>query len=92
MSETRDLGVHYDPQSSLNDRGPAIGLYDRIQGGLGFSKLLYKSHDRLMNQAFSIVKNCNCFDGCPSCVGPGGEFGSGSKKETLGILKELIRD
>jgi DEAD/DEAH box helicase domain-containing protein len=35
------------------------------------------------------VSQCGCEDGCPSCVGPGGENGIGGKQETLAILKQL---
>jgi hypothetical protein len=31
-------------------------------------------------------------DGCPSCVGPGGENGAGGKQEALAIIRLLIPD
>jgi DEAD/DEAH box helicase domain-containing protein len=36
-----------------------------------------------------LVQECECQDGCPSCVGPGGENGTGGKAETVEILKQL---
>jgi len=36
------------------------------------------------------VSQCECEDGCPSCVGPGGENGYGGKAETLAILNDLL--
>ena len=46
-------------------------------------------HEELIQRAFELVSVCACEDGCPSCVGPGGENGVGGKQETLAILKEL---
>jgi DEAD/DEAH box helicase domain-containing protein len=43
----------------------------------------------LILRALELVNECGCEDGCPSCVGPGGENGVGGKAETLAILKEL---
>ena len=47
-----------------------------------------KDFDR--DRALELVSECLCMDGCPSCVGPGGENGYGGKQEALEILKELI--
>ena len=90
MCDTRDLGVHSDPQSSLSGGKPTLVIYDQIQAGIGFSERLYEIHAELFKQAYELVKECPCLDGCPSCVGPGGENGSGGKKETLAMLELLI--
>jgi DEAD/DEAH box helicase domain-containing protein len=42
-----------------------------------------------MARTLELVSECECKDGCPSCVGPGGENGYGGKQETLEILKLL---
>jgi DEAD/DEAH box helicase domain-containing protein len=90
MCDTRDLGVHSDPQSPLADGQPGVVLYDQVPAGIGFSQRLFELHDELMRRACDLVAACDCSDGCPSCVGPGGEYGAGGKKETLAILKALI--
>jgi DEAD/DEAH box helicase domain-containing protein len=87
MCDIRDIGIHYDPKSPLNDSNPIIVIYDSIPGGLGFSQFLFEKHESLLSTAYDVVFNCECRDGCPSCVGPGGEFGFGGKLETLAILK-----
>jgi DEAD/DEAH box helicase domain-containing protein len=92
MCDTRDLGVHSDPQSSLAEGQPAIVLYDQIPAGIGFSQRLYELHDELLVRAYELVSTCDCVDGCPSCVGPGGEIGSGGKQETLAILVALVKE
>ncbi len=89
MCDPSDLGVHSDPQSPLADGQPAVILYDQIPAGLGFSQRLYEIHTELIQRAYELVAACPCLDGCPSCVGPGGELGSGGKKEALAILEAL---
>jgi DEAD/DEAH box helicase domain-containing protein len=92
MCDARDLGVHSDPQSPLAEGKPLVALYDRVPAGIGFSARLYELHDDLLRRARELVAACECTDGCPSCVGPGGEGGSGGKRETLAILKSLTSD
>jgi DEAD/DEAH box helicase domain-containing protein len=89
MCDTRDLGVHSDPQSPLAGGSPAVVLYDQVPAGIGFSQRLFELHDELMVRLFELVSSCECMDGCPSCVGPGGENGQGGKRETLAILQSL---
>jgi DEAD/DEAH box helicase domain-containing protein len=91
MCDIGDLGIDSDPQSSLANGKPAIILYDLIPGGIGLSERLYDIHSDLMNRGRELVEACECEDGCPSCVGPGGEGGSGGKRETLALLKELSK-
>jgi len=89
MCDASDLGVHSDPQSPLAQGAPTVALYDQIPAGLGFSRQLYELHAELIQGALELVSACGCELGCPSCVGPGGELGAGSKPETLAILKML---
>jgi DEAD/DEAH box helicase domain-containing protein len=89
MCDSSDLGVHSDPQSPLADGLPAVILFDQIPAGLGFSQRLFEIHAELIQRAFELVAACPCSDGCPSCVGPGGELGAGGKEETLAILSSL---
>ena len=89
MCDSADLGVHSDPQSALVDGQPAVVIYDHIPAGIGFSQRLFEIHDELVQRAYELVASCKCSDGCPSCVGPGGENGSGGKQEALAILSEL---
>lgn len=90
MCDTADLGVHADPQSKLAEGKPVVVIYDQIPAGIGFSERLFELHDEIMLRAYQLVSSCECNDGCPSCVGPGGEQGLGAKKETLALLEQLI--
>jgi DEAD/DEAH box helicase domain-containing protein len=89
MCDARDLGVHADPQAQFADGLPAVVLYDQVPAGIGFSERLYDLHDPLIAQAYDLVKACGCEDGCPSCVGPGGENGYGGKLEATALLGKL---
>jgi DEAD/DEAH box helicase domain-containing protein len=92
MCDSEDIGVHYDPNLTLGDGQPTVVIYDNIPGGLGLSENLYEKHIDLLSQGFETITNCECEDGCPSCVGPIGEEGSGGKAETLAIYKALLSD
>lgn len=88
MCDPGDLGLHVDPTGSVFGL-PAIVLYDEVPAGIGFSQKMFELHHQLIHSALELVNACPCADGCPSCVGPGGENGSGGKQETLAILEQL---
>lgn len=90
MCDDRDLGVHSDPKSPLAEGRPAVLIYDRIPAGIGFSQRLYEIHDMLLQRAHQLVAKCECADGCPSCVGPGGENGLGGKQATLALIEAVL--
>jgi DEAD/DEAH box helicase domain-containing protein len=89
MCDPRDLGVHADPQSPLASGTPTVIIYEQIPDGIGLSFQLYQIHSDLLTYALELVTTCLCSDGCPSCVGPGGELGQGSKAETRAILHAM---
>jgi len=88
MCDPGDLGLHVDPTGTVFGL-PSIVLYDEIPAGIGFSQKLFELHEQLVLSALELVNQCPCTDGCPSCVGPGGENGAGGKKETMAILERL---
>jgi len=89
MCDPSDLGTHIEPVENKTFIQPTIVLYDAVPAGIGFSQKLFEMHNEMMARAFELVSDCACADGCPSCVGPGGENGYGGKQEALAILKEL---
>jgi len=89
MCDTGDLGTHVEPVENQTFGQPTVVLYDSIPAGIGFSQKLFDMHDELIARALELVSECPCADGCPSCVGPGGENGYGGKQEALEILKQL---
>jgi DEAD/DEAH box helicase domain-containing protein len=88
MCDPGDLGVQSDPAGGVVGH-PSVILYDEVPAGIGFSQKLFEIHAELAARALELVGQCECRDGCPSCVGPGGENGYGGKQETLAILAEL---
>jgi DEAD/DEAH box helicase domain-containing protein len=92
MCDPGDLGTHIEPVGTADFPQPAVVLYDLIPAGIGFSQKLYALHDELIKSALELVEGCACLEGCPSCVGPGGENGMGGKQETLAILKQLSKN
>ncbi len=92
MCDGEDIDVHYDPNTTLGEGKPTVVLFDNIPGGLGLAENLYEMHYELIKQGLETVSYCDCEDGCPSCVGPIGEEGSGGKRETLAILEALVKN
>jgi DEAD/DEAH box helicase domain-containing protein len=90
MCDPGDLGVHTDAAGSVRGGKPSIVLYDDVPAGIGFSQRLFEMHAGLIARASEVVRQCLCQDGCPSCVGPGGENGMGGKPASLGILDALL--
>jgi DEAD/DEAH box helicase domain-containing protein len=92
MCDQNDLGVLSDPNSVLAEGKPVVAIYDMVPAGIGLSKALYDTDQKILRDCLSLVKDCPCTSGCPSCVGPGGENGLGGKQETLAILEALTGD
>lgn len=89
MCDPADLGLHIEPVENPVFGAPAVALYDHAPGGIGFSQALFALQEELLRRAFELVSACPCEQGCPSCVGPGGENGMGGKAETLAVLRAL---
>ncbi len=89
MCDSADLGVYSDVRSPLAGGEPVVAIYDHVAGGIGFSEKIYEIHSELIENAEELVAACGCVDGCPSCIGPGGENGTGGKRETHAILEAL---
>jgi len=89
MCDAGDLGTHIEPVENQTFGQPTVVLYDLVPAGIGFSEKLFEMHDDLLARAYELVSACACADGCPSCVGPGGENGYGGKQEALEILKVI---
>ena len=90
MCDAGDLGRHIEPVENQTFGQPTVVIYDSVPAGIGFSQRLFELHDELIARALELVSGCPCADGCPSCVGPGGENGGGGKPESLEILKRLL--
>jgi DEAD/DEAH box helicase domain-containing protein len=66
MCDSADLGAVVD-SSQLGV--PAIFIYDKYPGGLGFAQRGFDQVEPLLAAARELVAECPCEEGCPSCVG-----------------------
>ena len=83
-----DLGLSAQVKSGHFNR-PALFLYDRVQGGVGLSALLFNHAPELIGAALEVVERCACLSGCPACVGPTEEAGVLGKETAIAILRHL---
>jgi DEAD/DEAH box helicase domain-containing protein len=66
MCDSRDLGGVVD---SKNLGRSAMILYDRYPGGLGYAEKGFHLIEELLRICYEMVAECDCPEGCPSCVG-----------------------
>lgn len=83
-----DLGLSSHVKSPHFGR-PTITLYDRVQGGVGLSELLFAAHRSMFEAALDVVARCTCEIGCPACVGPVAEVGPLGKETVVALLEHL---
>jgi DEAD/DEAH box helicase domain-containing protein len=78
------------PDAMIDAFDPTVFIFDAYPGGIGFSELLFEQHDKTLSAAGSLIKNCSCSHGCPSCVGPSLEVGPFAKETALAILNLIM--
>lgn len=86
MSDPKDIRTVPMVRDPFNKR-PTVYIYDNYPGGVGFSEKLFEIHTQLVQASYSLIKNCPCESGCPSCVGPVLEIGDKGKASALRILE-----
>ncbi len=93
MCDSGDVEAAHEAESNLVDTDdPIVVLYEMIPGGVGLAEAFYDRFEQIVIDARELVKNCECADGCPSCVGPAGENGVGGKGETIALLDILCEE
>ena len=74
--------------------GQALFLYDAHPGGLGYADKGYELLDEMMLHAFKLISECDCAEGCPSCVCPAHTLMTGwtqpDKRAALSILDLIL--
>jgi DEAD/DEAH box helicase domain-containing protein len=94
----------YDIGGVVNTSQFGVGtiiLYDRYEGGVGYTRHGYERCDELLRMAYELVSGCPCEDGCPGCVAPpnlrvpihhdpdlGRGYAIPDKRATLALLRE----
>ncbi len=48
--------------------GAAVFLYDGYPGGIGLAARTYEVLPELLDKILDLVRECECEDGCPSCI------------------------
>ncbi len=66
MCDPLDVGTTVNSRSTDT---PAVYVYDKYPGGLGFSLRAYDLMEEIMRAALELIASCTCSRGCPSCVG-----------------------
>jgi DEAD/DEAH box helicase domain-containing protein len=91
MCGKSDIRVMYQTRSPFTQL-PTVFIYDNYPGGVGFSDKLFELHDEVFEMTERLIVNCGCEYGCPSCVGPSGDFsGAGNPRDdTLSLVKYII--
>ncbi|MBN1866317.1 DEAD/DEAH box helicase [Candidatus Sumerlaeota bacterium] len=66
MCDTQDIGAVVDANCLGRD---TLFLHDRYPGGMGFARRCLDRIDEILETAHTVIEECACPDGCPSCVG-----------------------
>jgi len=69
MCDPRDLGAVAEVRS-VTTRLPTVTVYEMYPGGVGYAVRMFELHRDLLEHASSLVQDCPCLAGCPSCIGP----------------------
>jgi DEAD/DEAH box helicase domain-containing protein len=87
MCDAKDLDFHHEYQDT--PYAPYVMIYEKLPGGIGLTDTLFEQYDQLLHMAIQTIHECSCLDGCPGCVGPVNEYGSGSKDAVKRLLENL---
>ncbi len=82
LCDLSDIRAHAMLRAPATAR-PTVFLYETYPGGAGFSPKLFTHHDRLLEAVISLLSDCGCKEGCPSCVGSALETGTHGKPGAL---------
>ena len=66
MCDVQDIGSSVDSRNLGRD---AIFLFDRYPGGMGYAERCAEVIGDLLEAVHTVIRECGCRDGCPSCVG-----------------------
>lgn len=61
--------IRMDEETNMFRQQVSLYIYDRYEGGLGYSEKIYDLVPRIIENAIRMVSGCTCENGCPACVG-----------------------
>lgn len=68
MCDRSDIGGVSHPQHPDTDGMAAIFIYDGYPGGVGLARAAYDQITDLFTATLTAIEDCECDEGCPSCV------------------------
>ncbi|WP_342602126.1 DEAD/DEAH box helicase [Peribacillus sp. FSL E2-0159] len=68
MCDLHDIHVYPQVKAAHNEK-PTIFIYDSYPGGIGLSDKVYENSEVILQETISMIENCTCESGCPSCIG-----------------------
>ncbi|UCG03240.1 MAG: DEAD/DEAH box helicase [Candidatus Heimdallarchaeota archaeon] len=93
MCDRWDIGGTSYPCFPVDGKAKVF-IYDGFPGGIGISEQLFKKCDSLLKNVLDHVKECECKEGCPSCVQSpkcGNENFPLDKSVAILMLEELLK-
>jgi DEAD/DEAH box helicase domain-containing protein len=87
--KSADLGVSAQLASG-HFRRPALFIFDRHHGGIGLVRLFFDAWDEVFSAALSVLRHCECTNGCPACVGPPEEAGPEGKRAVELLIEHFL--
>ncbi|MBM6802760.1 DEAD/DEAH box helicase [Mediterraneibacter glycyrrhizinilyticus] len=76
------------PDGRREEQVVSLYIYDKYEGGLGYSEKIYELVPQIIDNAIRMVEGCSCESGCPACVG---DYNL-DKKMVLWGLKNLLKE
>ncbi len=91
MCSPRDIAVTYQAKCPFTGK-PTLIMYDNCPGGVGLAEKAFRMRDTLLERALGVALDCDCEQGCPSCVGPVKQIGERGKATALRLLREMLAE
>jgi DEAD/DEAH box helicase domain-containing protein len=66
MCDSQDIGTVVDSACLKRE---TLFLHDRHPGGVGYARRSLDRIEEILRTCLTVVRECACVDGCPSCVG-----------------------
>ncbi len=89
MCSPRDIAVTYQAKCPFTGK-PTLIVYDNCPGGVGLAEKAFQMRQTLLEKALEVARDCDCEQGCPSCVGPVAQIGTRGKMMAMKLLKDML--
>ncbi|MFO7952208.1 MAG: DEAD/DEAH box helicase [Bacillota bacterium] len=88
MGDPRDLRAVSQVKAPFTEL-PTLYLYDNFPGGVGYSEEIYNNYKEIFEAARKVITDCQCSEGCPSCIGPASQGREPGKKQALDLIEVI---